>query len=44
MYEHKPYPTTSTYRDQALANKLHALIVEIVQNELNESLNRMRGN
>lgn len=43
MYKDTPYPTTSTYRNQALANKLHELIREIVRNELNDSLNRMRG-
>mgnify|MGYP001199399588 CR=1 FL=1 len=43
MYEHKPYPTTSTYRNQVQANKLYDLIREIVRNELNDSLDRMRG-
>ena len=44
-YTRKGFPNlpNSTYRNQALANKLYELIREIVRNELNDSLNRMRG-
>ncbi len=44
-YSRKGVPNlpSSSYRNQALANKLHELIREIVRNELNDSLNRMRG-
>lgn len=43
MYNDTPYPTTSTYRNQVLANKLHELIREIVRNELNDSLDKIRN-
>jgi hypothetical protein len=42
MYKEMP-AISSSYRDQVTAKKLQDLIVEIVRNELNDSLNRMRG-
>ena len=37
-----PHLPSSTYRNQTIANKLYELIREIVSNELNESLEKMR--
>ena len=51
MYNDTPYtrkgvphlPAYSTYRNQTIANKLYELIREIVRNELNDSLDKMRN-
>lgn len=51
MYNDTPYtrkgvphlPGYSTYRNQTIANKLYELIREIVRNELNDSLDKMRN-
>tara|TARA_B110000003_G_C16572990_1_gene505062 strand:+ start:136 stop:267 length:132 start_codon:yes stop_codon:yes gene_type:complete len=41
MYKEMP-AISSSYKDQVRAKKLHDLIVEIVQSELNDSLDKMR--
>lgn len=41
MYKEMP-AISSSYKDQVRAKRLHDIIVEIVQNELNDSLDKMR--